>query len=939
VVPAASPFVIAGISNLGSLPVYVQTVFVPRRGHITLPLVSGQTVSLSAYKIDTDQVVAFVNYGVSGQKLLSATQDYILDTSGKFTPLNPTGTSTVDVFYVEEFPAYKCSIDQVHWSPVRMLDTARPYPDDETDFLPITFSTDDQGNLAMPITDELGVATGLSIRMGTSVVSESYLLEAMCVASPDTVGAVAQLEVDFAQAGYLNILRLTPFTTFPMVLKKVEVQGLLDNTRQTVWSGSVPLNQSTAVRLDAVLGSTPLVAKAFLTFYQPNYTLKQQTVTPPDALRRDIMGQLQTVLPFYARNVQAPLPAVYTGAQYEFGVADVSGQCWTGMPGVFTSGPHQFAGCPEVIRFDAEFSSAAGDPALNRIPVASGSSGVLSADTSAVAATAVDLYLCYQAFNAAGVVLDENLAGVALSSGAAQVFPFGTGLVPSAVDHVDIYIKIVHRTLTTVFNSLLIDSNDSIIADRLNRLQDALSTLSFPTREQYQAAIYSMVNKVLNLGDGMQKLVQVNSRPAIVGDLTTNLTLLNQDSNDIATELLRIENNSADLYNLAAASQNALRQLIRQAIYTSNQKLYVEPFIDDDALGSGYTATLDYNAGLATLPLGTETVLTPSISIGLASVGTAVNDISNLQSTVVGTSFQWTGPSLELILAFPAPTRLNRLRIELDDYEGLEITALTSSPDGLISNDVLADMGETAIVMDAISGKCSGDVILDFPPRIVQQMRIVIAGRGNQAGFGLRSLLAYSRTYQSAGQMTSKPIYLSSTQAQFSTDEFVSAPFTTISHQVSTDGVNFVNIAPGPVEVSQPFWYRAMLGRSDSAFNQQSSSLLPLSAGAGTPYTIVSQTTVALNNGIVEQTIVLSDITGPVVFQDAPLPGSFRVQAGSLFLSRTSDYTLSGTALGFSTPQSLVTITYQTSALGAAALASLKNYYTPLLYEACFQAI
>jgi hypothetical protein len=30
------------------------------------------------------------------------------------------------------------------------------------------------------------------------------------------------------------------------------------------------------------------------------------------------------------------------------------------------------------------------------------------------------------------------------------VFPFGTGLVPSAVDHVDIYIKIVHRTLTTV---------------------------------------------------------------------------------------------------------------------------------------------------------------------------------------------------------------------------------------------------------------------------------------------------------------------------------------------------------------------------------------------------------------------------------------------------------------------------------------------------------
>jgi len=49
--------------------------------------------------------------------------------------------------------------------------------------------------------------------------------------------------------------------------------------------------------------------------------------------------------------------------------------------------------------------------------------------------------------------------------------------------------------------------------------------------------VYSMVNTVLNLGDNMQTLTQIRSKPAIVGDLSQNLTLLNQDSNDIAAEI------------------------------------------------------------------------------------------------------------------------------------------------------------------------------------------------------------------------------------------------------------------------------------------------------------------------------------------------------------------------------------------------------------------
>jgi len=64
----------------------------------------------------------------------------------------------------------------------------------------------------------------------------------------------------------------------------------------------------------------------------------------------------------------------------------------------------------------------------------------------------------------------------------------------------------------------------------------------------------------------------------------------------------------------------------------------------------------------------------------------------------------------------PSPTIVNRLQIALDTYAGLEITNLTSSPDGLVFNDVLADLDVPMIILDATSGKCSGDVIIDFPP-------------------------------------------------------------------------------------------------------------------------------------------------------------------------------------------------------------------------------
>jgi hypothetical protein len=425
--------------------------------------------------VDTDEVYVFVGYGSTKQQLLSSATDYTVDQFGNFTPITLSAAGTmVDIFFEEEFPAYQCSVDQVNWSPLLMLDTARPYPDNATSFPPIAWSTNSQGKPALPITDELGTPTGMYIEIGSAAPTQTYLLEASSQASPNTVGATAMLEIDFAQLSYLTVLRVTPFTTFPMILTKVEIQGITTNTRQTVWAGSLPISQPTAIRLDQQLGTNPLVSKVFLTFYQPNYSLKQQTVTPPDALRLDVMSQLQAVLPFNVRNVVPPPAIVYTGAQYEFGLANVSGECWATVPGVFVSGPNRFESCPSVVRFDADYSNTQGDPAINVTPIVGATHGVLGLNTVRAESAGgrsisslhglpieitpslpVDFYICFQAFSAEGTVVAQNLSGYHITSAIGACFPFKyvalpTTLVPSQIDHVDFYIKIVHRTLTTV---------------------------------------------------------------------------------------------------------------------------------------------------------------------------------------------------------------------------------------------------------------------------------------------------------------------------------------------------------------------------------------------------------------------------------------------------------------------------------------------------------
>ena len=96
-------------------------------------------------------------------------------------------------------------------------------------------------------------------------------------------------------------------------------------------------------------------------------------------------------------------------------------------------------------------------------------------------------------------------------------------------------------------------------------------------------------------------------------------------------QLLDTENDAASLYNLFASTQNNLRQMIRERLFQPSQKLYSEEFINSQRLDTQTTASIDYNAGLATAPLLKETVIAPDqAKVGVSSDGASTTDPSLL---------------------------------------------------------------------------------------------------------------------------------------------------------------------------------------------------------------------------------------------------------------------------------------------------------------------
>lgn len=398
VTPSNSSVQVTGTSNL-IVPINVRLMFVPRFQSITLPsLAAGASANLSLYGVaDVDITV------LSAGKLYAPDVDFTVLDDGTFTSIDLPEDQPILIYFTENWPAFQCSIDSLTWSQVVMLDSVRSYPDNTTEFAPIT----KQGS-KFAITDELGVPTGLMLELVSPLLEETVIqASSRGTGSP---GLSALLEIEMSIPQFMTALSISPATDFPASMTCVEIEGFSEASRQTVWTGSVALDRPMVIRF-----ARNMVKRVYLTMLQENYTLEQYQVSPPDQLRRSIMYDLQTSLPTAVQRPTPPQAKQYSGAQYSFAIESIAGEDITASKGVFVAGGYPVAGCPEVIRFDMDTYQQ------------------------------VNAYLCYEAFNSAGLKVDENLQGVVLPVGA-MVFPFSPTLDRTTVASVNIYFKFVPAT-------------------------------------------------------------------------------------------------------------------------------------------------------------------------------------------------------------------------------------------------------------------------------------------------------------------------------------------------------------------------------------------------------------------------------------------------------------------------------------------------------------
>src|ERR1017187_4331266 len=194
------------------------------------------------------------------------------------------------------------------------------------------------------------------------------------------------------------------------------------------------------------------------------------------------------------------------------------------------------------------------------------------------------------------------------------------------------------------------------------------------------------------------------------------------------------------------------------------------------------------------------------------SVSTSAKSVPSADVVKVVISY----PRYESGVIFSRLTIVNRLNITPDSYLGYEITTFTTSADGTLFADVLTDLGVDAIVLDASAGKFSGATVVDFPPQMVSKMRLVIQNRTSGSTLGIRALSFTQRSYQATGAIVSTPQTLPTGAVMFSTDELVFPPYVSITHQISSDTVNYTNVLPGPVTLGPQWWYRALLSRAST---------------------------------------------------------------------------------------------------------------------------
>jgi hypothetical protein len=375
-----------------------------------------------------------------------------------------------------------------------------------------------------------------------------------------------------------------------------------------------------------------------------------------------------------------------------------------------------------------------------------------------------------------------------------------------------------------------------------------------------------------------------------------------------------------------------LRQSIREVVHTSGSRRYTEQFIHNRNLGVS-TAAVDFNAGVVSLPLVAETFIQPtSIDFGVACVGDPKKLVGTTDLLLDGkteTSMTWTGGRLELVFNFADVKVLNRLRIELAGYQGLVVEEFSSSPDGIIREDLLADLQPSSLSLDGSAGKFSGDWIADFDPRHCSQVRLIIADRVGRS-IALRNIQFSQRRVSASGQVQSKQITQPLGAVVFRAAQHTADKLTSITHQVSTDNIHYSSVTPDQtLTLDVPYWYRAVLTRLDSNFDQAAAPVdMPgTDPGLNPDYTLQNTATTDLGGGIIERTLNFDTITGPVQFEETP-EGTLVVFDG-LMPVPPNQYSVVGNQISFPVDQSGIMIRYQTSAFARAGLPARKDFYSP----------
>lgn len=149
------------------------------------------------------------------------------------------------------------------------------------------------------------------------------------------------------------------------------------------------------------------------------------------------------------------------------------------------------------------------------------------------------------------------------------------------------------------------------------------------------------------------------------------------------------------------------------------------------------------------------------------------------------------------------------------------------------------------------------------------------------------------RSYQASATITSNCQTSPMGQALFEADQNSFSPYVSITHQISTDGVNFTTIQPGEVTLPAKWWYRALLNRSSQAFTSNSQPLIPTTAdpnySAG--FTLASSTSTAVSPTTIERTLVFENVTAAIPLRETPIPGTLAISQGTVYLT-SSQYSL-----------------------------------------------